>query len=137
MHFLLKRRNYGCMALDKEIIPHHQLNFYCKDVLSPFLSSLHLTLFDLSHVTSKTVSFLSRHCSVHSPCHVVESCLILGRSFQVARTVGNGSVEYCHSWLVGSKLIITSDSCCLLLSSIILEIYSEPLSSAKAKVDLP
>lgn len=55
----------------------------------------------------------------------------------MARTVGTGSVEYCHSWLVGPKLIVTSDSCYLLLSSIILEICSEPLPPVKAKVDLP
>lgn len=55
----------------------------------------------------------------------------------MAKTLGTRPVEYCHSWLVGPKLIVTSDSCYLLLSSIILEIYSELLPPVKAKVDLP
>ena len=61
---------------------------------------------------------------------------ILDWHFQVARTGGNGAEEYGHSWLVDPKLI-TPDSWYLLLSSIILETYSEPSAAAKPKVDLP
>lgn len=49
---------------------------------------------------------------------------------------GNGSEEYGHSWLVDPKLI-TLGSWYLLLSSIILETYSEAAAAAKPKVDLP
>lgn len=37
IRFLLKSGNHGYVALDKQIVSHYLLNFYCYDVLPPSL----------------------------------------------------------------------------------------------------
>jgi len=113
------------MALDKPIVPCYLLNVYCYDVLPPFCPCLHPTRLDLSWVTPRLGSFRSRHCAQDTAHIMVGDIPILGWHFQVARRGGNGSEEYAHSWLVGPKLI-TRYGWYLLLSSVILEICSEP-----------
>lgn len=58
IHFLVKNRSHHYMALDKQMVSHYQLNFYF--VTSSLHSSPALICLDLSSVTTKLVSFLSR-----------------------------------------------------------------------------
>lgn len=99
------------------------------------MSFLHLTLLDVSCMTPELVSFVSQ-CCAQDTAQTTMGILTLDQHCQVPRTGGNGSEEYGHSWLVDPKLI-TPNIWYLLLSSNILETYSEPAAAVKPKVDLP